>query len=161
MLAEGAEADELVAKRWIDARYQGQSFELRVPAEGWADPGFDDAAWSEAHGGFGTEGTPGAVVGTEWATGDIWLRREFDSSVEGFTMGLLRIHHDEDAEVFLNGVKALSVTGYTTEYETMPITPAALVALRPGKNTIAVHCRQTGGGQYIDVGLVEVIPVKE
>ncbi len=35
MLAEGADADELTAARWIDARYRGQSFELGVPAEDW------------------------------------------------------------------------------------------------------------------------------
>jgi N-methylhydantoinase A len=37
MLSEGAEADTLVVERWVDARYQGQSFELRVPADGWVD----------------------------------------------------------------------------------------------------------------------------
>ncbi len=35
MLDEGADPEALVAERWVDARYQGQSFELRVAAEGW------------------------------------------------------------------------------------------------------------------------------
>jgi N-methylhydantoinase A len=37
MLAEGAHEDALVAERWVDARYAGQSFELRVPADGWVE----------------------------------------------------------------------------------------------------------------------------
>ncbi len=28
---------EATVQRWVDARYRGQSFELRVPAEGWVD----------------------------------------------------------------------------------------------------------------------------
>jgi N-methylhydantoinase A len=35
MLAEGAEADTLTVEQWVDARYQGQSFELRVPVRDW------------------------------------------------------------------------------------------------------------------------------
>jgi N-methylhydantoinase A len=35
MLAEGVPAEALTTERWIDARYAGQSFELRVPARDW------------------------------------------------------------------------------------------------------------------------------
>ncbi|HSM62273.1 MAG TPA: hydantoinase/oxoprolinase family protein, partial [Longimicrobiales bacterium] len=35
MLDEGAEASTLVVERWIDARYRGQSYELRVSANDW------------------------------------------------------------------------------------------------------------------------------
>lgn len=37
MLEEGADARALLSERWVDARYRGQSFELRVPAGGWVE----------------------------------------------------------------------------------------------------------------------------
>ncbi|MFQ5536097.1 MAG: hydantoinase/oxoprolinase family protein [Gemmatimonadota bacterium] len=37
MVAEGAARDTLVLERWVDARYAGQSFELRVPYDDWTE----------------------------------------------------------------------------------------------------------------------------
>ena len=68
---------------------------------------------------------------------------------------LLTMNHDEDAEVYLNGVLAIRAPRFIGSYEEFEITPAARATLKPGKNTIAVHCKQTTGGQYIDVGIVD------
>ncbi len=127
-----------------------------VPGEGWEKPDFVPAKWEQAEGGFGTKGTPGAVVRTEWKSPDIRILRAFDLKEVPKGEVMVRIHHDEDAVVYINGVLAAKLTGFTTDYTEVPISAAAQKALKPGKNTIAVHCHQTGGGQYIDVGLVEV-----
>lgn len=127
------------------------------PADGWFSPGFADDSWQSGPAGFGTSGTPGAVVRTEWKSPDIWLRREFEGSEKLRTSRLLlRVHHDEDVEVYLNGVLAAKAGGHTVAYGLLPITPESAAAIVDGKNVVAVHCHQTGGGQYIDVGLVEL-----
>jgi hypothetical protein len=130
------------------------------PAAGWEKPDFDAANWKEGDGGFGTAMTPGSHVRTEWNTADIWLRREAELKEIPTGEVMLRIHHDEDAEVYINGVLAAKTTGYITDYTVLPLTAEGRKALKAGKNTIAVHCHQTTGGQYIDVGLVELVESK-
>jgi len=127
------------------------------PPREWYQSDFDAGMWKEGESGFGTEGTPGAIVHTVWNTSDIWLRRTFTLDKQASSSLQLSIHHDEDVQVYLNGVPAASATGYTTQYESLPLNADALAALKPGENVIAVHCHQTGGGQYIDAGLIEVV----
>lgn len=125
------------------------------PDEGWHLPAFDDGAWESGPAGFGTEGTPGARVRTVWNGDTIWLRRSFQlASLPGGRGDLhLLIHHDEDSSVYLNGVLISELSGYTTGYSLTPLGPESIRALRVGENTLAVSCRQTSGGQYIDAGL--------
>jgi len=127
------------------------------PPADWFKPEFNDQGWNEGKSGFGTRGTPGAKVGTEWRTPDIWLRREFTLPEGKWGNINLKVHHDEDVEIYINGVLAASATGFTTDYEEMPLSAAGRAALKPGKNVLAVHCRQTAGGQYIDVGFSDVV----
>ncbi len=124
-----------------------------APAGDWTAPGFDDSAWTTGRAGFGTEGTPDARVGTVWNTPDIWIRRGFTlpDPVPGDLV--LRLHHDEDAEIYINGVRAAEIGGFSKTYEYIPIAAEALASLRPGRNLLAAHARQRRGGQYLDVGI--------
>jgi hypothetical protein len=128
-----------------------------APSENWHQSGFDDSPWQSGPGGFGTDGTPGAVVRTVWNGSDIWLRRTFElASLPAEGEILLNIHHDEDAEIYLNGKLVRRLRGHTQSYRPAAASGDVRQFLRAGENTIAVHCHQTRGGQYIDVGLVEM-----
>jgi len=137
---------------------QGQNWRYTTsePRIGWYRTGFLDSAWQEGKGGFGTEGTPGAVVGTVWNSSGIWLRRTFELESTKLSRPQLLIHHDEDAEVYINGLLVAKLEGYTSSYVQVRLDEKARKALRVGSNCLAVHCTQTTGGQYIDVGLVDV-----
>ena len=129
------------------------------PASTWYNSNFNDAAWSTGNGGFGTEGTPGAIIGTVWNGSAIWLRRTFTLPEQLLEIEklMLRVHHDDDCQIYINGVLALDLSGFTGNYDFYEVLPAAQSALiLGGENTLAVHCRQTFGGQYIDVGLSAV-----
>jgi hypothetical protein len=133
-------------------------YTIEKPADDWLKGDFDASAWKEGPAGFGTKGTPGSAVRTEWKTADIWIRREFTLPEGRLNDPQVLIHHDEDAEVYLNGVPAVKVSGFTSDYEPFAIGEKAKAALKPGRNVLAVHCHQTSGGQYIDVGIVDVRP---
>ncbi len=132
------------------------SFTTQKPPAGWMKPGFNDGSWRHGESGFGTAGTPGAVIGTTWRTDNIWLRREINLPSGNYDDLEAWLHHDEDAQVYINGVLALKTSGFTTQYDAIPLTPQGMAALKPGRNLIAIHCHQTIGGQYVDFGFVDV-----
>jgi arylsulfatase A-like enzyme len=124
------------------------------PGAGWETAGFDDRGWKSGAGGFGRINQPAARVRTRWNTPDIWLRRTFEIERLPKKPALL-IFHDEDAEVYLNGVEIARFTGYGQAYFLAPLNKAGLKALKPASNLLAVHCRQTRGGQYIDAAIID------
>jgi iduronate 2-sulfatase len=93
---------------------------LRRPAEGWRRADFDDAGWKVGFGGFGILSTPGSRVGTTWATNSIWLRKSFELKAIPAKPALL-IHHDEDAEVYIDGKPVASLKKFTTKYIVVPL----------------------------------------
>ncbi len=129
------------------------------PGEGWEKPPFVASSWRQGRAGFGCGDAPGGEIRTEWRTQDIWLRREFTLGA-GPRPGLpvFRLCHDEDAELYLNGIPAAVVLLSTTEFVVHAVYPEAARSLRPGPNVLAVHCRSGGGGQFIDAALLDAAP---
>ncbi|RYX83012.1 glycoside hydrolase family 2 [bacterium] len=122
------------------------------PADDWFSTAFNDGAWKTGQAPFGHDA---GGVRTQWATSDIWIRRNFTLPTQIPAKLNLLVMHDEDAEIYVNGVLAASVTGYTGDYKAVPLSEAARATLKAGQNTFAVHVHQTTGGQSIDVGLVK------
>lgn len=126
------------------------------PAEGWEKADFDDSGWNTGVAGFGDRDP---YYRTSW-TGDtdldIWIRRHFtlDGLDEADVDGLrLWMFHDDDTQVYINGVLACSVAKWNDNYQAFEISDEAKAALNlNGDNVIAIHAWQDYGGRYIDAG---------
>jgi WD40 repeat protein/tetratricopeptide (TPR) repeat protein len=125
------------------------------PPDDWMKEDFNDSSWTKKVGGFGAANQMGFVRRSSWTTSDIWLRKTFDWQPAGTKQTLvLRLIYDDEVDIYLNGNEVAHLPGWKSEYVFHVLDPA--VALHPGANTIAVHCRQFTGGQHIDVGLMEM-----
>jgi len=145
---------EVVPQEW--------SYTFRKPAADWCAPDFDAAGWKTGPGAFGDFDPtfPTLIIAprTPWTSSDIWIRRTFELEDLDLIRPYLLIHHDESAEVYINGHLVLE-RGETTNYYTwLPMDEGMVKALKRGTNTIAVHCRNEHHPQCIDVGIVDVVP---
>jgi hypothetical protein len=119
-----------------------------APAD-WAQVGFDDSAWAET--------IPSPCPSDFWrpahATADwLWhprctrdgqtilLRKEFTLESPGYS-GILRVHADDKAEVYLNGIRIGSIESWKHEY-LFDLEPH----LQAGENVLALSVLNEGGG---------------
>src|SRR5262249_23634700 len=102
------------------------AYTTQSPPAGWEAPGFNDSAWTRGAAGFGTHGTPGIRIATEWNSPRIWLRTTFEAPPLG-QGDIVRLHlfHDEDVEVRLNGSPIFRARGYVTDYVDVALDDAA------------------------------------
>jgi WD40 repeat protein/tetratricopeptide (TPR) repeat protein len=130
-------------------------FATTKPPADWTSAAFDDSTWKTGAGIFGKDLPQGVVARTEWSTSDIWLRRKFEWKPDPAVQSLLaRVIHDDAFELFINGQQVLSRQVHTPAYDSYPVDARAVGLLKPGTNTMAVHCNSPHGTQSIDVGLL-------
>ena len=119
-------------------------------ADGWMNAGFDDSEWKTGAAPFSDNDR---LAKTIWKSRDLWVRREFTLNEIPSRNMYLKLMHDDNVEVYLNGEKIYSRNGWNNTAEYFSLDDAAKKKLLKGKNILAVHVANTAGGQGLDFGL--------
>src|SRR5688500_10467658 len=83
-------------------------YSMNTPENGWMNQGFDDGNWKVGFAPFGDNRT----ARTQWLSKDIWVRRTFNlKDIQPGNL-FLKLHHDDNVEVYLNGVQIYSHRGW-------------------------------------------------
>lgn len=125
----------------------------KEPSGDWFEKNFDDSKWKKAPAVFGTP-DQGSAIKTPWTSDDIWMRKTV--TLEGeIAEPVLKIWHDDDYEVYVNGKPLFSAQG-ASSYRLIRLDAELGKLFQKGENVIAVHCHNKHGNQFIDLGIGKV-----
>ena len=123
------------------------------PGEGWQNDNFSATGWKTGKAPFSDEKS---VAGTPFMGKDIWVRRSFSVPAGDNGQLYLKIRHDDNSEVYLNGQEIYRHTGWTHKFLYIPLTDAVKASLKKSGNVLAIHVANTAGGAYLDAGITYV-----
>ncbi|AEV99469.1 glutaminase [Niastella koreensis] len=122
------------------------------PQGDWMSANFNDAAWKSGQAPIGDNEK---IAKTSWTSNHIWVRRSFTiTDLANINELFLKLNHDDNVEVFLNGKKIYDKVGWTNSFQYQPINKTDLTT---GQNIIAIHLENTAGGRFLDFGLVDKV----
>lgn len=128
-----------------------------TPANGWATFHFNDADWKTGTAPFSDDKT---AAKTLWTSKNIWVRRVFNLDNTNIDQLFLKLYHDDNVEVYLNEEKIYTNVGWTSDYKLIPLKDQVKNKLKKGNNLLVIHCANTAGGGWLDVGLVDLVKQK-
>ncbi|MGH7237310.1 MAG: DUF4964 domain-containing protein, partial [Candidatus Saccharimonadales bacterium] len=127
------------------------------PSGDWQKTKYDDDNWQTGTAPFSDDKI---TAKTLWAGKDIWIRRSFTLGNLDIDKLVLKLRHDDNVEVYLNGDKIYSFAGWTSDFKLIPLKDRFKNRLKDGENVLAIHCANTKGGAYLDAGLVDEVKPK-
>lgn len=126
------------------------SYTETQPEGNWSSQDYKPTSWKSGQAPFGDDDK---TVKTLWKSDNLWIRRTFTvKNTSSINDLLLKLNHDDNVEVFLNGNKIYETTGWTNKFTYIPVDKKML---KSGQNTIAIHLANTAGGRYLDFGLAD------
>lgn len=132
------------------------TYTFSQPQGEWMALDYDTKGWKTGKAAFGTEDNP--YRSTPWQDGDIWVRRSFDWPEGTAKESLfLQYSHDDNIELYVNG-QQVAATGNGLDYDLLKEIPQDIAnTLKPTGNILAAHCRNNGGGAYVDMGIMKKV----
>jgi hypothetical protein len=134
-----------------DGAVQESRYTESDPGNNWMQIAFDDNSWKTGKGVFGR----GNRFATSWAGNNIWTRRKFTLGKMPENPLYLKLMHDDNVEVYLNGTLIYEHKGWVHEYKYIPLDNFRQLLKTSGENLLAIHCANTAGGQHLDAGIVQ------
>jgi hypothetical protein len=121
------------------------SYTEEKPSDNWMAEGFDERQWKKGAAPFGDH----SEAKTKWISKDLWVRRTFTIDNPDMADLYLKVMHDDNCDIYLNGEKV-----YSAQLEMRYNFQKLKKALKQGKNVLAAHVVNTGGAALLDFGLV-------
>ncbi|MGI4021954.1 MAG: glutaminase domain-containing protein [Janthinobacterium lividum] len=118
------------------------------PAKGWENTDFNADSWKTGTAPISDQKSQSKTL---WQTKDIWVRRVFNLKEVNINKVMLKLHHDDNVEVYLNGKNIYNKTGWNNDFSMNAIKNELI----NGKNVLAIHCANTAGGAWLDFGLAD------
>lgn len=138
-----------------DEKAYNCKFTETEPEAGWMKNNFNDAAWKTTDAPFSSNKKRAKTL---WTSKNIWVRRSFTVSNTSINKLFLKLRHDDNVEVYLNGNLVYSCDCWNGKSELFPMTDAVAKSFVQGENVLAIHCANTAGGADLDAGFVEELP---
>ncbi|MGN6398414.1 MAG: glutaminase domain-containing protein [Mucilaginibacter sp.] len=127
------------------------------PAKDWQEPRFDDSQWKTGAAPFSDDKSTAKTI---WTSKDLWMRRTFILNDMDIDRLVLKLYHDDNVEVYLNGEKIYHANGWTSDFKLIPLKDKLTEKLVKGRNVLAIHVKNTAGGAYLDAGLLNEVKAK-
>lgn len=150
-----------VYKTILPASDEDPSYECKytetAPTVGWGALTYNDSNWKVGGAPFTDDKSKAKTL---WTNRNIWIRRVFNLDDISIDKLVLKIQHDDNVEVYLNGDKIFTKAGWTNDFELIPVSDNIKAKLKKGNNILAIHCVNTAGGSWLDAGLLNQVSVK-
>lgn len=149
--------EELELRPLVKTSEQGSwtgKYTTTKPADGWQNAGFNDQAWQEGEGAFGTKENEHTAK-TQWGEEFIWVRRTADIQEDLTGKNVyLEYSHDDDVTIYVNGIKVVDTGNACKKHVLVKLPEEAMASLKQGDNLIAAYCHNRGANGLLDFGLL-------